>query len=105
MQMKHALPRIRPHVEHGAISASQTSLLGQRRGLELQVPQYACFAASGRIQARNVLLRHQQDVRRRTRMDIFERQNVFILEHLPCGYLAGYDLAEKTVLHGGALAL
>src|ERR1700730_4038345 len=49
-----------------------------------------------------VLLRHEQDMRRRLRVGVFEGENAFVLEDLLRGDLARHDLAEDAVAHFGA---
>src|SRR5579871_3997238 len=49
---------------------------------------------------RDVLARDDEDVHRRLRVDVAERDDVVVLVHLGRGQVAGGDRAEEAVAHG-----
>jgi hypothetical protein len=53
----------------------------------------------GVVHVDEMLLRDQEDVRRRLRVDVLERQDPLVLVHLFRRDLARRDLAEKAVAH------
>src|SRR5262249_32333667 len=94
MQMKYRLPCPPTSVVHRAIPVLDLPL-----ALDLCCPQLAISeqlgVVAGRfLQSHDVLLRHDEHVRRRLRIDVLEGERLFVFVDLLRRDLTGDDLAE-----------
>jgi hypothetical protein len=47
-----------------------------------------------------MFLGHDEDMRRRLRIDVFERESVFVFVDFPGGNFTGNDTAKQAIFHG-----
>ncbi|HXR97151.1 MAG TPA: hypothetical protein VN709_04845 [Terriglobales bacterium] len=92
--MKHALARIRTHVEHGAVTAIQLAPAGDFGGRDLHVAEQRGVSGRGGGKIRDVALGDDQYVCRCSGLDVFECEDLVILKHLPGRNLARDHPAE-----------
>ena len=99
MKMEYGLARIWPDVVAGTITALEISFLGQLRRDKVRVADDVRILRSRRIDASNVLLRNDQDMRRRLWIDVVESEDTIVFIRLLRGDLPANDLAEQAVSH------
>jgi hypothetical protein len=96
--MKNRLPGISPVVDDQAISSLVKSpLLGKVSGDEEQVPDKLAISFVHTLYVPDMFIGHNQDVRRRLRIDVFECDGHIIAVYELRRDLAINDLAKKTV--------
>ena len=100
MQVKDALPRIRALVDDDAVARlAEPEVLGDLACREHDVSEHRRIVWRRVANAHDVLLRDDEDVSRRHRSEIFERERVLVLEDDLRRDLARDDFAKETA-HG-----
>ena len=97
VQMEHGLPGAAAVVEHGAIAGEQVSLRRQLCGHHLQFAQQRLVGALRVMQRRKMPAWANQNVRRRLRTDVFEREHVVVFIDKLRGNFLCADFAEKAI--------
>src|ERR1051325_4514660 len=97
MQMKNGLARAASIVHDGAVPLAQFSVSGQFRSHQRDFSQERFVRVSRLLQRSKMLLRTNQNVGRRLRIDVFERENVGIFMEQLRRNLLGGNFAEQTI--------
>ena len=99
--MKDCLTRSAIRVEQRTVAGlRKPALLCDERGAADELADNLIVFGPDVIERRDVPLRHDQDVRRRLRVDVVERENAIVLVDDARGYLPLDDFAEQAVGHG-----
>src|SRR5262245_30731919 len=101
VDMIHLLMPHPPRVDDGAETVVGAGFPGQFACQRKHFPQRLVLLHGRVVQGGNVLLRDDQEVDRRGRPDVVERQHVLVLVHLLRRDLAAHDLAEDAVCVAG----
>lgn len=102
MQVKNALPGIGADVKHGAITAVQAAFAGQSRRTQVQLTKQLAISGTGLGQAGEMLLGHQQNMRRRAGLDILEGEDAVVLKDAPGRDFSRHDAAEEAIGHAAS---
>ena len=107
MQVIHTLPRVAAGVGHDAVALTIQALIACHFGRECQQPaeQSLAIFALGVTHRRDVPSWYHQQVHRRLRVDVPERQGMGRAFDDPGGNLTRHDPAKETVSHGALAAL
>jgi hypothetical protein len=100
MQMENSLARVRTHVVNRAKSMLQLAFPGDLCGYKLAIAHQFRISLGGLVNADDMLLRDNQDVRRRLRLDVFKRKSLFVFINFFSRNFSGNDLAEEALSHG-----
>src|SRR5262249_13228809 len=103
VEVWHRLPRLLQAVQHQAIAVAQAQLRRQLRRHQVQVAQQRLVLFLHVGVGRNHLLRDDQDVDRRLRIDIAKRQALIVLVDDVGGDLSLDDLEKEVVGHHGCV--
>ena len=97
MDVEHRLSRLRVAVEHGPKTGAVVSLLpGDLRGGPDHCADEAVVALAEVVQRRNVLLRHDQHVQRRLRVDVGKGQQPIVFVDFRRRNLTSDDSTKQT---------
>ena len=100
VDMKHRLSGVALTVQDRAVPALGIAMLfGQRCCAPDHGPDEVVVARSQVVQRRDVLPRNDEDMKRRLRTDVLERDQILILVDEVARDLASDDLAEQAVAH------
>ena len=98
MQVEHRLSRLAIAIEDRAISALAESLVGRQLSGASQHPaDQRVIVRTQIVRGRDVLPRDDQQMHRRLRIDVAERDEIVVFVHNRCRNLAGDDAAEQAV--------
>src|SRR3954468_23196515 len=101
MEMEHALSRAGTDVVDRPVSIFDLALARELRRDQLAVAEDLRVLRLGFLQSDHVFFGDDQHVRGRLRIDVLEGEGSLVFVDLLRGDLAGDDLAEQTVAHGG----
>src|SRR5215475_8976232 len=96
MKMKDGLPRAAAGIDHGPVAA-ELAVSGNPRRDQRHLAQSRFFFGAGMLERRKMLLRTNQHVRRRLRVDVLEREHVRIFVHQLRRNLFCSNLAEQAI--------
>ena len=97
MEMGNGFPRVGTIVDDQAVaSAVQTQQAGDFGGLEEEVAEHRLIGGACLAHAHNRLLRHDQYVRGRLRLEVVESEDKVILVHDPGRQLAGNEFLKES---------
>lgn len=99
VEMEDRLSGVRADVIHGAISALKLAFAGELCRDELAIANQFCIGFACLIDADNMLFRHDENMRRRSRLDVFKGKNFIVFVNFFRRNAAGDDLAEEAVGH------
>ena len=97
MQVKDGLSGAGTNVEDGAVSLLDLALAGDHGSGEMAAADDFCVTAFRFFQSCKMPFGNNQDVRRRLRINILKREDVFIFENLFRRNLAANDAAEEAI--------
>src|SRR5690348_4980634 len=96
MQMKDGLPRTASGIDHGSV-ARESAVSSNPRRDQRDLAQSRFFFRAGMLERRKMLLRANQHVRRRLRVDVLEREHIRVFVHHLRGNLLCSNLAEQAI--------
>src|SRR4051812_35934896 len=100
MQMEHGLAGVRSDVVYRPIAALfQVVLTSEFGGNKVAVANYLGVFRCRCVYARKVFLRNDQDVRRRTGLDVVKCEDFIVFVCFLGGNLAANNFAEQAVSH------
>ena len=79
VQVQHGLSSTASVIEHRAVAGEQVAFRGQLRRHQLQFPQQRLVTMLRIVQRAKMSSRTNQNMRRRLRIDVLERENIVIL--------------------------
>lgn len=100
MQMEDRLSCARSNVEDGPVALLDVALAGDLRGGQMAAADQFGIFGLGFLQSSEMFLGHDQHVRGRLRIDVFEGEDVLVLVNFLRGNLAADDAAEEAVASG-----
>lgn len=101
VEVEDGLAAARPDIVNRTIAIFDAAFTAELGGYELRVADDFYVLGARRIDAGDVLLRNNQDMRRRLRIDVLEGEDDLIFVDLLGGNLSGDDSAEEAIfVHG-----
>src|SRR5277367_2996364 len=97
MEMEDGLAGAGAIVEDGAIAVEKIAFSGELRGHQMQFADHRLVFMCRIVQRNKMLSRDKQDVRRRLRADVLERENIWIFVDDFGWNLFRGDFAEQAV--------
>jgi hypothetical protein len=95
MDVKDRLSSITVAVDHRAVAAGVVAPVSRDRCRPArQLAHQRVVCSRHLVERRNVPLRNHHDMQRRLRIDVLERQQVFVFMHTFRGNFSGDDFAE-----------
>jgi len=100
MEMKHGLPAVGVSVYYNPITIfGETPFTGDTSGRQKKMAERLRIVLPGFIQRVDMVARNDENMSRRLRTKIVERDAYLIFEHASRRYLVRYDLAENAALN------
>lgn len=102
MQMRDSFASIWPVIDDQTVTGlGQSGFFRHLARLEQQVSKNLTMFGIGFGDSRKNLLRKNQKMHRRLRLDVFDGQDQVIFVHNLCRNLPGNDLLEQSFAHAG----